>query len=1771
MNYKIITTSVLGALYAAGVGAAAQGGLKPLPISADTVSQQTENKLRAKRDALHAKSNRSALNRHIKRKTVAEKFTPEAGISGVHTYIIQLRDQPIATYDGSIKGYKSTAIKAHDSRTLKSIGSGVHQPMTAAPANSQKLFVNSVPANDNIAAYQAFLHDQQDSFLDQAYAAGINLQVSRRFTASLNALAVTMTQKQALQLAKLTAVENIQRSIVHKLETDVGPQVIKADAAWNNTTVNPSYPMGLKGEGQIIGVIDTGINTDHVSFADIGSDGYDHTNPLGKGNYLGQCQEAEFAERCNDKLIGVYTWDVMAEMYTDPIFSEVRPYFGEDYNGHGSHTASTAAGNVVHDAPYQFPSYQLFESNPNMGAYGDGVDTGLTRNVSGVAPHANVIMYQACWNGDGQTSSYYGCPTTATLASIEQAVLDGVDVINYSISGSNFPWDGVIEQAFFSAYAAGISVAAAAGNGGSNSPTNHPSPWLMNVAATEHSRIFGAEPKLLNDLTGGDTPAPQGIDGATIGSGISGEIVLAKNYGNTYCDNPFPENTFTSDQIVACKRSNKPRMTKADHLVAAGAGGFILYNSSRSQDEATDLYPLPSIHIDYYEGYELEKWLSSGTGHRGTITAAEANVSFDESRNNKLAEFNSTKVNPHFDGTLSPNIAAPGVDILAAYADDQPFTSFPQAMDWNVISGTSMATPHIAGALALVRQAHPDWSVAEVQSALQSTAGNVLDSGNTYGDDRFFHGGSGLVNIEAAINAGFVMDETAENMLLANPRNGGDPADLNVPSLVDTSCETTCSWIRTIKATKDGSWKVSAQANHDEVSISFDVQPSEFSLKAGETQSVIVYATILDATTSWDNLEETYLWGDVKFTPQDSMTPEAHWPVKMKMDRNNIPKMLRATAHRNADKLSVKDIPVSKVTDFHARAYLADAEVVTAEFPHDNDFAGVYFDYDFTATKTHWISVPEGSKRLFAEALETVSTTSRNMWFAGDLDILIGRDLDGDKEIDFEEETICWSSAERAVKDFCSINNPDAGEYWIVFYNFENDFIEPGIHSDVHKYVYGIATGEQTTDVTVTTTSNIDVTATSLDLELNWNFDTFVEGEYKFGAIDLGTSQLDAANLGTIPFKIKRGQNDLSIYGSQDVARAGDVIDMKVSVLHNMLGYDREFAITTMLPKGTTLVDEPRVSNQRIDTEIKIESDHFIVSGVQADVSNKSRGYTITTNETDAMCRVPYTEDGKYLDIQNTYGFRPSLGGDWDQHWSFNFDDFWEIDNNDFALYHNQNEVPFNSVEVSAAGMLYFGEIWLLQGSSYSFEPSTLESMLGIIPDSMVAPLLRGDTFNGGTLTTRNGFEQGIYKGITVLYDNDPKVLIVDWRGATTEGFSFETWDWESFGDNYDMQTYVYMDYNHAAGHPEVIMAYDNLTFAEKQFYDWAVMDLDDGTVGVYGYHGQRGTYYPIEGMSGDMYTRGDISNTLKNGLVICYDYDGPEATAFDIEFQVKVNDTAVAQLLNIETNSDIEGIETVNAIHEINVPGNITLVDIDDMITNENRAVSGITVLYHDKDKVSNTISVEGKHVTAQIHGHESGAQFDLIPEENWYGETLVTVTVADNAFPNDAMSSTFMLTVSSDGLNNIEVMPMPDVVHEGHGVFDITVEYSDMQQDENIISVSGEHISADVKSHDSGAVVTIVPEQDWAGETVVTVVVTDSMNSADKASTRFVLSVDIAGCTDSAASNYNPVANKSDDSCTYPVAEDITEKVKKSSSGAMHFIMIFMGLLFLNRRRVR
>src|SRR5690606_11500707 len=187
---------------------------------------------------------------------------------------------------------------------------------------------------------------------------------------------------------------------------------------------------------------------------------------------------------------------------------------------------------------------------------------------------------------------------------------------------------------------------------------------------------------------------------------------------------------------------------------------------------------------------------------------------------------------------IKPDVTAPGVDIFAAYANPS---------DFNFVSGTSMSSPHNAGAAALMMALYPDWTPAEIQSAMMSTAltsGVLKEDGVTPATP--FDMGSGRVDLSVAALAGLVLDETKANYQAANPNTGGDPKTLNTASMGNSACATSCSWTRTFGSTLDAAQEYDVSVTMP-AGFTATVTPNNFKIPAGGSQDVTVTVNVTSA------------------------------------------------------------------------------------------------------------------------------------------------------------------------------------------------------------------------------------------------------------------------------------------------------------------------------------------------------------------------------------------------------------------------------------------------------------------------------------------------------------------------------------------------------------------------------------------------------------------------------------------------------------------------------------------------------------------------------------------------------------------------------------------------------------------------------------------------------------------------------------------------------------------------------------------------------------
>lgn len=1065
------------------------------------------------------------------------------GATGQTRFIFILEDAPVVTYDGSVTGYEATTPEETGKNKLDML----------APA---------------VIDYVNYLGEKQEQTLQSMEkVVGYDLEPAFRYKTALNGFALDLDPEEVLKIVeKVPGILRVEREVTQYVDTDAGPAFIGADGVWDTETYD------TMGEGVVVGILDTGINFDHVSFADPGpKDGYDYTNPMGQ--YFGVCDptspQYDDSYVCSAKLLGAYSFVSAYESLTP-----------EDSEGHGSHTASTVAGNVI-DSTMARPTFSD------------------TQTISGVAPHASIISYDVCYLGGG-------CPGAAILAAIDQATADGVDVINFSISGGEDPYNDSAELAFLNATTAGVFVSTSAGNDGPSAETTaHRSPWLLTTAASTHNRTYD---NAVTSMTGGDTTPPADIAGKGFTSGLaSASIVYAGAYGNRLCLLDSEGGTWTAGtdftgKIVVCDRGTSARVDKAVAVADKGAAGYVLANDVTNGDSLTgDAYVIPGVHISYTDGAALKAWLASGTGQMATIQGAVRNM--DASNGNIMADFSSRGPNTTID-VLKPELTAPGVDIWAAVAGASDAFDF--------YSGTSMSSPHTAGAAALLTAVHPDWTPSEMKSAMMLTAYNasiLKEDAATQATPMEY--GSGLVQVDLAAGAGLIMDETKADYLAANPADGGNPQDLNLASGYNSMCLGECSWTREVTNALEleTSWTTGVV---EPTGVTITVTPANFTLAAGATQEITITANVEAA-----EIGEWY-FGEALFTEDSGLAPDSHIPLAVMPSSGILPDKVSIDTRRNAGSKLVEDLLAMEITNLTVENYgLVKAEPLTVDLAQDpTNGTGQAFD-DLSQVFVTWVDVPADAVRLVTEITESPSQ---------DMDLYVGLD-DGDGVVE-SAETVC-SSATGAVFESCDMMMPDAGSYWILVQNWTSsapDAIDTSVLS------VGVVTGDEG-NMVIDGPSAV-AQSTLFDLGVYWDIPEMMAGERYYGAFSLGSDAANPGNIGTIPVDLIRYTDDVTKTADMDTALYGDVVTYTISIQPNITGKDMTYYLEDAIPAGMSLVPDS-ITGGAYQYGNKI-----IWSGVMPG----KPFYNITTDATDPLCDTGF---GGYVNLAD-FGIHPqsSVSGD---------------------------------------------------------------------------------------------------------------------------------------------------------------------------------------------------------------------------------------------------------------------------------------------------------------------------------------------------------------------------------------------------------------------------------------------------------------------------------------------------------------------------------------------
>lgn len=723
----------------------------------------------------------------------AGRKDPTARASSPYTagrYVVRLDDAPVATYKGGVSGLAKTK-----------------------PAAGAKLDRKSTA----VASYRSFLSTERQRVMKTAGVTSTLYNYSFAF----NGFAADLSADQVQALAHTKGVLSVTKQKRYQVDTIQTPEYLKLtgpDGLWSKLGGHKGA-----GKGVVVGVIDTGIWPEDPAFKgkpiNVAYDGA----VKGVKDWHGVCETGQdwAVNDCSTKIIG-------ARYYTDGFGLEnISPeeYLSpRDGEGHGSHTASTSAGN-----------------------YGQKVVIDGTKygKASGMAPAAQIAMYKVCWEaavGDG------GCAAADLVAAIDDAVADGVDVINFSIGGSDGGVFDPIELAFLGAADAGVFVSASAGNSGPAASTlDHSSPWVTTVAAatskvSESTVLLGNGAKYIGaSITAGldATPAVLAADVAMAGADPD-EASL--------CFDGTLDPTKAAGKVVVCDRGVNARIDKGFEVQRAGGAGMVLVNLSPNSLNA-DLQPVPSVHLDEVAGAAVKEYVENAANPTVAILAG-INVG-STTKAPEVAEFSSRGPSLTTGGDiLKPDLAAPGVDIIASVAP--PFN---HGRTWDAYSGTSMAAPHVAGVAALLRDAHPNWSPAAIKSALMTTARDTISTKDPYAQ------GAGFIRPRLAWHPGLVIDAGTLDWLryldgecdcvgTGAPQSGSElnQASIGIGELVGSQ-SVTRTFTNVSNSKRHYKSKVAGLSG-----IKVKMKPSSFTIKPGHTRTVSFTFTRTSAALSeWDS------------------------------------------------------------------------------------------------------------------------------------------------------------------------------------------------------------------------------------------------------------------------------------------------------------------------------------------------------------------------------------------------------------------------------------------------------------------------------------------------------------------------------------------------------------------------------------------------------------------------------------------------------------------------------------------------------------------------------------------------------------------------------------------------------------------------------------------------------------------------------------------------------------------------------------------------------
>ena len=571
------------------------------------------------------------------------------------------------------------------------------------PAHGKKIDFS----NTTVKSYRAQLNNLRNDFKAWLRSNAPSANVVGEYDISLNAVAVRLNGTPLGTIASAPLVKSAQYEGLYTPQVaDPDLALINAVQAWNAAGGAANAGAGVK-----VAIVDTGIDITHPCFSDAG---YPAQNRLGDRSFT------------NNKVI-------VAKVFNNKAGN--KGYSAEAVQEHGTHVAGTVACDYLTPATVS------------------GV--AIPYDMSGVAPRALLGNYNV-FPGDVTNAR-----SEDILNALDAAYADGFDVANMSLGGThgksgNVGGADLLTMAVNDLDQANMVVAVAAGNSGPGHYTvESPGsaeraltagastvPHFVGAPVTVGGKSYGAAAgdfaTVLTDLT-----APLGVvAGATAGS------------LGTACS-ALPANSLTG-KIALISRGACTFSIKIRNAQNAGASAVLVVNNvagdptAMGQDGTANQPTVPA----YMLSLANKATFIAAAGQSTTIGAA--NAYFLTSNANIMAGF-SSQGPTDVDFRVKPDVVAPGVNVLSSIPHQ--FCATPPCFAF--FQGTSMATPHLAGSAAVVIGQHPDWSAADVRSAIVNTAtqGVLKDfqtGASVVADPNIV--GAGLDNLQSAVGASVGID-----------------------------------------------------------------------------------------------------------------------------------------------------------------------------------------------------------------------------------------------------------------------------------------------------------------------------------------------------------------------------------------------------------------------------------------------------------------------------------------------------------------------------------------------------------------------------------------------------------------------------------------------------------------------------------------------------------------------------------------------------------------------------------------------------------------------------------------------------------------------------------------------------------------------------------------------------------------------------------------------------------------------------------------------------